>query len=130
MLQYYAFLSLARFQPTEETLSVLDGLVLRWHQTTTPVWQPSLPRVKPPIAMARGQTKLAVKLALEHLDAGMLEVALYRHINCYKKLAVEPAVAERLKELDAEAKIAGKDIWEFIVKQQLQLQDHNADIAG
>ena len=71
--------------------------------------------------MARGRTKLAIELALEHLDDGMRGAALYKHIGYYKELASQPAVAARLAELKEEANQAGEEIWAYIVEHQLQL---------
>jgi len=69
-----------------------------------------------PIAMARGQTEMAVELMLQNLEGGLelsgnqLPYLKYQHVDYYKALATEPPVAERLTELDAEAKKAGEDI--------------------
>ena len=70
--------------------------------------------------MARGNTELAVELALQNL-VDVEEAARYRHVYFWRALAQEPAVAARLKDLKAEAKKGGEEIWAYIVEQQLQL---------
>ncbi len=52
---------------------------------------------------------------------GYWSLFLYQYINDYKALALQPAVAERLNELEAEAREAGEDIWAYIEENNLQL---------
>ncbi len=126
-LQYYAVLALAQSLPKEDTLSMLDAVVSRWDKSF-PAWRYEPGRAAP-IASARGQTDIAVELALSDLEAGMAilwthwgwGLFLYQYINDYKALALQPAVAERLNELEAEAREAGEDIWAYIVENNLQL---------
>jgi tetratricopeptide (TPR) repeat protein len=123
-LQYYAVLALAQSQSKEETLSVLDAVVPRW-DVSFPIWR-DFPGLVAPIAMARGQTETAIELTLKDLEniwntPGQWPYLVYRHIVFYEELATEPLVAERLTELDAEAKKAGEDIWAYIVQNNLQL---------
>jgi tetratricopeptide (TPR) repeat protein len=122
-LQYSVVLALAQSKSIEETRSMLNAVVPRWNEFF-PLWRDALGAA--PIVMARGQTKLAVELAIEDLDHGWNAVwqwpwMVNRYIDYYKDLAQEPAVAERLAELDAEAKRAGEDIWAYIVENDLQL---------
>ena len=118
-LHYHAILALAQLQSKEDTLSMLDAVVSRWDESF-PRWRDNPANVAA-IEMARGQTELAIELALEDLDDGMRGAALYRNIGYFKALARQPAVATRLAELDAEAKKAGEEIWAYIVEHQLQL---------
>jgi len=126
-LQYYAVLALAQSLPKEDTLSMLDAVVSRWDKSF-PAWRYEAGRTAP-IASARGQTDIAVELALSDLETGMAILGtqwgwglfLYQYINDYKALALQPAVAERLNELEAEAREAGEDIWAYIVENNLQL---------
>lgn len=125
-LQYHAALALAQSQGNKEALDVMDTIVARIEQNSPPGFA-SLPAIKAPIAMARGQKELAVELTLEDLDGRWSFLSVwdwplrYRHIFYYKALAQEPAVAARLTELEAEAKKGREDIWEYIVEHQLQL---------
>jgi hypothetical protein len=126
-LQYYAVLALAQALPKEDTLSMLDTVVPRWDKSF-PLWRDEPGRAAP-IASARGQTDIAVELALSDLEAGMAilwthwgwGLFLYQYIDDYKALALQPAVAERLNELEAEAREASEDIWAYIVENNLQL---------
>jgi TolB-like protein/thioredoxin-like negative regulator of GroEL len=126
-LQYYAVLALAQSLPKEDSLSMLDAVVSRWDKSF-PAWRYEAGRTAP-IASARGQTDIAVELALSDLETGMAILGtqwgwglfLYQYINDYKALALQPAVAERLNELEAEAREAGEDIWAYIVENNLQL---------
>ena len=126
-LQYFAFLALAQSLPKEDTLSMLDAVVPRWDKSF-PHWRYEA-GLAAPIASARGQTDIAVELALSDLETGMAIVwtnfgwglFLYQYINDYKALALQPAVAERLNELEAEAREAGEDIWAYIEENNLQL---------
>jgi len=126
-LQYYAVLALAQSLPKEDTLSMLDAVVSRWDKSF-PAWRYEAGRAAP-IASARGQTDIAVELALSDLETGMAilwtqwgwGLFLYQYINDYKALALQPAVAERLNELEAEAREANEDIWAHIVENNLQL---------
>jgi len=106
---------------------MLDAVVSRWDKSF-PAWRYEAGRTAP-IASARGQTDIAVELALSDLETGMAILGtqwgwglfLYQYINDYKALALQPAVAERLNELEAEAREAGEDIWAYIVENNLQL---------
>jgi hypothetical protein len=126
-LQYFAVLALAQSLPKEDTLSMLDAVVPRWDKSF-PAWRYEA-GLAAPIASARGQTDIAVELALSDLETGMAILStnfgwglfLYQYINDYKALALQPAVAERLNELEAEAREAGEDIWAYIVENNLQL---------
>jgi tetratricopeptide (TPR) repeat protein len=126
VLQYHSVLALAQSQSREETLSMLDAVVPRWDKSF-PDWRDDPGQVAP-IEMARGQTKTAARLSLESLERRIgldlpngFPYLLYRHIDYYKALAQEPVVAERLADLDAEAKQAGEDVWAYIVEHELQL---------
>jgi len=126
-LQYFAVLALAQSLPKEDTLSMLDAVVPRWDKSF-PAWRYEA-GLAAPIASARGQTDIAVELALSDLETGMAILStnfgwglfLYQYINDHKALALQPAVAERLNELEAEAREAGEDIWAYIVENNLQL---------
>jgi TolB-like protein len=126
-LQYYAVLTLAQSRPKDDTLSMLDAVVPRWDKSF-PAWRYEA-GLAAPIASARGQTDIAVELALSDLETGMAilftnygwGLFLYQYINDYKTLALQPAVAERLSELKTEATEAGEDIWAYIVENNLQL---------
>ncbi len=124
-LQYYAVLALAQSLPKEDTLSMLDTVVPRWDESF-PAWRGET-GLAAPIASAHGQTDIAVELALRDLETGMAflwnhwGLFLYQYINDYKGLALQPAVAKRLNELEAEAREAGEDIWAYIVENNLQL---------
>ena len=74
------------------------------------------------VEMARGNADLAIELAIEDLKGRVSEKILrYRLIKPYKELAQEPAVAERLAELESEAKQAGYDLLAYIEANELQL---------
>jgi hypothetical protein len=126
-LQYFAVLALAQSLPKEDTLSMLDAVEPRWDKSF-PAWRYGA-GLAAPIARARGQTDIAVELALSDLETGMAilwtnygwGLFLYQYINDYKALALQPAVAERLNELEAEARKAGEDISDYIVENDLQL---------
>jgi TolB-like protein/tetratricopeptide (TPR) repeat protein len=124
-LQYYAVLALARSLPKEDTLRMLDAVVPRWDKSF-PAWRDEVGRAAP-IASARGQMDIAVELALSDLETGMAILGghwgffVYQYIYDNKALALQPAVAERLDELKAEAREAGEDIWVYIVENNLQL---------
>jgi TolB-like protein/DNA-binding winged helix-turn-helix (wHTH) protein/Tfp pilus assembly protein PilF len=124
-LQYFAVLTLAQSLPKEDTLRLLDSVVPRWDKSF-PVWRDVDGRAAP-IASAHGQMDIAVELALSDLETGMAMLwgnwgfFLYQYIYDNKALALQPAVAERLNELEAEAREAGKDIWAYIIENNLQL---------
>jgi len=122
-LQFVAVLALAQTQSSEETLSLLDIIVPRWDRSF-PGWRGASWAVAP-IEMARGNTELAIELALKHLlDQNSLaegDATYYRHLYYWKALALQPAVATRLAELDVERKKGGEDIWDYIVAHDLQL---------
>jgi len=126
-LQYVAVLALAQSQSREETLKLLGTVVQRWDQDF-PYWRRSGPKLEGrynawkvvPIEMARGNTRRAIELAVENL-ADVEEVMRFRHLYFWKEIAKEPAVKERLAELEAEAKKGGEAIWDHIVENDLQL---------
>jgi tetratricopeptide (TPR) repeat protein len=125
-LQYFAVLALARTQSQVETLRMLDAVVPRWDESFSS-WRNYWPGLVAPIAMARGQTDVAVELMLEDLESGLpfsfyfYRPPRYQHIYYYKILALEPPIAERLAELDAEAKRGGEEIRAYIMENDLQL---------
>ena len=104
---------------------MLDSVVPRWDKSF-PAWRDEVGRAAP-IASARGQMDIAVELALSDLETGMAILGghwgffLYQYIYGYKALALQPAGAERLDELEAEAGQAGEDILAYIVENELQL---------
>jgi hypothetical protein len=127
-LQYFAVLALAQTQSLVEALRRLDAVVPRWDQSF-PSWRNYFPSVEAPIVMARGQMDVAVELILEDLESGLplrgwfifYRPPRYQHNYYYKALALEPPIAERLAELDAEAKRGGEEIRAYIVENDLQL---------
>lgn len=124
VLQYHAVLAKAQSLAREDVLAMLEPVVQGWDESF-PLWRDS-PGLVAPIAMARGQMEFAVELTLKDLEIEwtllpLWSYLIYRHIDYYKALAMEPAVAERLTELDAEVKKGGEDIWAHIVEQKLQL---------
>ena len=118
MLQYVAVLGLLQSQPRAEILVLLDAVVPRWDETS-PGWLQSRSQGTP-IEMARGDTALAIELALTDLEESA-DPFLYRHLFFWKAVAQEPPVAARLDELEAEARRAGEEIWAYIVANDLQL---------
>ncbi len=125
-LQHNAVLALAQSQSKEDTLSMLDAVVPRWDESF-PLWR-TLPRLVATIELARGQFELARELTIKDLESGLWlpgaarsPYLIYRQSAYYKALALEPSVAERLMELDAEAKNGAEEIWAYIVEQELQL---------
>jgi hypothetical protein len=74
-------------------------------------------------SLARGQTVAAVEQTLSALDSDnwLIVLASLRHIDIFDALAGEPAVAERLRDLEAEAQKAGEEVWEYIVEHNVQL---------
>jgi len=119
-LQYHAVLALAKTQSTEEALNLLDEVVTNWDESF-PRWRND-PGAVAVIEMARGNADLAIELAIEDLEGRVSEkILLYRLIKPYKELAQEPAVAERLAELESEAKQAGYDLRAYIEANELQL---------
>jgi TolB-like protein/tetratricopeptide (TPR) repeat protein len=124
LVQYHAALSLAQLDPGKDTLSILDGFVSRREKEGHVMT--GLPAIMAPVALVRGQNALATELTLENLQPGLesddqFSYHLYRHIDYYKALAQEPAVASRLAELDAEAKKGGEEILAYIVEHDLSL---------
>jgi tetratricopeptide (TPR) repeat protein len=118
MLYYIAVLGLTESQSREEALRLLEVVVPRLEETF-PDWLQTR-SMGTPIAMSRGNTALAVELALIGLDE-LPDPWPYRHLYYWKAVAQEPVVATRLAELDAEAKRAGEEIWDYIVANDLQL---------
>lgn len=124
-IQFYAALALAGTPANEEILRALDKYVAGAEQAY-PRWE-GLPDMKTQLALAHGNMDMAVENALEDLDGRrfLLETwdwpLRYQHIYFFKELAKEPLVAERLRELEAEAKKGGEDIWAYIVEHDLQL---------
>jgi len=125
-LQQNAVLALAQSQSKEDSLSMLDAVVPRWDESF-PRWR-TLPRLVATIELARGQSELARELTIKDLEGGLWlpgttgsPYLIYLQNAYYKALALEPSVAERLMELDAEAKNGAEEIWAYIVEQQLQL---------
>ena len=125
-LQYFAVLALAQTQSQVEALRMLDAVVPRWDESF-PRWRNYFPGIVAPIAMARGQMDVAVELILEDLESGLPQgdqfyrPPRYQHNYYYKALALEPPVAKRLAELDAEAKRGGEEIRAYIMENDLQL---------
>jgi len=125
-LQYFAVLALAQTQSQVEALRMLDAVVPRWDQSF-PRWRNYFPGIVAPIAMARGQMDVAVELILEDLESGLplggqfYRPPRYQDIYWYQALALEPPVAKRLAELEAEAKRGGEEIRAYIVENNLQL---------
>ena len=118
MLHYIGVLGLTESQSREETLRLLEAVVPRWDETF-PGWLQTR-SMGTLIEMARGNTALAIELALTGLN-DMPDPLPYRHLYFWKALAQEPAVAARLAENEAEAKRAGEEIWDYIVANDLQL---------
>jgi len=121
-LQFVAVLALAQSQSREETQRLLETVMPRWEKPF-PGWGRNW-RVAA-IEMARGDTKLAIEQALKDLSLKSLidreDAVRYRHLYFWKALALQPAVAVRLNELDAEMKKGGEEIWAYIVEHDLQL---------
>ncbi len=118
MLHYVAVLGLTESQSREETLRLLEAVVPRWDEAF-PGWLQSR-SMGTPIEMARGNTELAIELALVDLSI-FPDPFRYRYLYFWKALAQEPAVAARLAEYDVETKRAGEEIWDYIVANNLQL---------
>jgi TolB-like protein/Tfp pilus assembly protein PilF len=116
-LHFVAVLALAQSQSREKTLRLLEAVVPRWDRSF-PDWRRHWKVAA--IEMVRGNTELAIELALKNLG-DVEEAVRYRHLYFWKALAREPAVAARLTELDAEAKRGGEEIWAYIVEHDLQL---------
>ena len=123
-LQYHAVMAIATTDQTEGAFDLLDDIVASWEKEFPGL---SMAPFKAPIEMARGRVEMAVAIALDDLDSKMdLLVAWdwplrYHHIYFFKALSEEPAVAERLAELEAEAKKGGEEIQDYIVENDLQL---------
>jgi len=123
-LQYYAAMAIATTDQREGAFDLLDDIVASWEKRFPGL---SMALLKAPIEMARGRAEMAVAVALEDLDSefDMLEAwdwpLRYHHIYFFKALSEEPAVAERLAELEAEAKKGGEEIQDYIVENDLQL---------
>jgi hypothetical protein len=123
-LQYFAAMAIATTDQKEGSIDLLDNIVASWEKRFPGL---SMALLKAPIEMARGRAEMAVAVALEDLDSEFdLLVAWdwplrYHHIYFFKALSEEPAVAERLAELEAEAKKGGEEIQDYIVENDLQL---------
>jgi len=123
MLRGHVLLFMARSLGTVEALHTLNQFTERWENSSRFfVWR----RVRASIAMARGEKERAVELALESLEEGLelgdaIPYPIFRYSDHLLALAKEPAVAERLAELDVEAKQAGKDVQAYMVEHNLQL---------
>jgi tetratricopeptide (TPR) repeat protein len=119
-LQYHAVLALAKTQSKQEALKLLNEVVTNWDEFFDR-WRND-PGAVAVVEMARGNTDLAIELAIEDLEGQIFGAALdYRLIDAYKELALEAAVAKRLAELDAEARTGGEEIRAYIVEHNLQL---------
>ena len=123
-LQYFAAMAIATTDQKEGSFDLLDDIVANWEKRPP---DSSLAHLKAPVEMARGRVEMAVAIALDDLDSelDMLEAwdwpLRYHHIYFFKALSEEPAVAERLAELEAEAKKGGEDIQDYIIENDLQL---------
>ena len=107
----------------EQLESAANALEARY-----PSWE-GLPGIWALVRYLGGDVPQAVELALEDLDGrqGWLQAwdwpLRYHIIEPYKKLAEKPAVAERLAELEAEARQAGAEIRAYIEAHNLQLSE-------
>jgi tetratricopeptide (TPR) repeat protein len=123
--QYHAVLAFAQLQSQEETLALLDAVEPNWDESF-PSWR-EYPAIMAQIAMARGQKTAAIELMLEDLDKELVERSnldnprQFQYIFSYKELTRESSIAERLSEIDSEAKNGGEEIWAYIVWDNLQL---------
>ena len=123
-LQYFAAMAIATTDQKEGSFDLLDDIVANWEKRPP---NSSLAHLKAPVEMARGRVEMAVAIALDDLDSELdMLVAWdwplrYHHIYFFKALSEEPAVAERLAELEAEAKKGGEDIQDYIIENDLQL---------
>ena len=121
-LQYHAAMAIATTDQREGDFDLLDNIVASWEKEFLGL---SLAPFKAPIEMARGRVEMAVAVALEDLDSEFHLLAAwdwplrYHHIYFFKALSEEPAVAERLAELEAEAKKGGEEIQDYIVENEL-----------
>lgn len=117
-LQYHVALIRTGSMEAADAGRLLDTMTSRWDQVNSAwhsAWR-SGPGFVAAIEMARGRPSAAVDLALQDLETGIgLLLAWdwrlrYERAFYFKALASEPAVAERLAVLRAEAEAAGAQL--------------------
>jgi TolB-like protein len=87
----------------------------------------ALPGLKAAVRYVYGDMQEARRLALDDLDGRQSWLQAwdwpirYRYVEVYKHLAADPAVAERLSELEQEVARAGREISAYVEEHDLQL---------
>jgi len=131
VLRGHVLLFMARSLGTVEALDTLNQFTERWGNSSRFfVWR----RVRASTAMVRGEKERAVELALESLEEGLelgdaIPYQIFRYSDHLLALAQEPAVAERLAELDVEAKQAGKDVQAYMDEHNLQIKNREVPLT-